>query len=532
MIGPERIVRNFFKFEKSITNYVKNRVDNYYNSRCYFTLKNRVKRLDNSVDLRNTGKGQNYWNSKIAIPYGHESFLMTRATLNQSFKADPLISLQPLGDTPWQNAINAQEMAAQNFKSTRFKDRTFKQIVKTTSRFGSCPVVHHFEHRPEIFTQTVEGEFGIERQRVRRLKQNVKNQAIHPLNYFQNPDIADPEESDFRGWIDRWNDSRLFGLVESMPELYIKKNLKKVLLDAKKSEGKSEHFFEDAEKDYHGMYSDIVRVYTTLNFEGNEEDETIYFLEMVGDVIIRIQENPNDFNLVPISIYSLDQRTEYWWANTPVEKTIPMENYANILMSMTADNLFRATQNFLFYPSGKIDVAAINDRHKNGGWIPVEPQVFKDFGIPVKNWQRPEISTGPVQYMMGEMKEALQRTQAKPDTQRKGVQGGPTNNTATAFEGQQAIAGTLAFDYISEFAIGLRDTGRANVIMLQQRLNDKIQLRPNPKEAARIIHKREILGDFEFQVESALNQNTQAELLKTQNAITWLMNLAAGGRQE
>jgi len=358
MIGPERIIRSFFKFEKSITSYVKNRVDNYYSSRCYFTLKNRVKRLDNSVDLRNTGKGQNYWNSKISIPYGHESYLMTRATLNQSFKTDPLISLSPINETPWENAINAQEMGAQNFKSTRFRDKTLRPVIKYASKFGSCPVVHHFEHRPEIFTQTVEGEFGIERQKVRRLRQNVSNQAIHPLNYFQNPDISDPEESDFQGWIDRWNDSRLFGLVESMPELYIKKNLKKVLLDAKKTDGKSEHFFEDAQKDYHGMYSDIVRVYTTLNFEGNEEDETIYFIEMVGDVIIRIQENPNDFNLIPISIYSLDQRTEYWWANTPVEKTIPMENYANILMSMTADNMFRATQNFLFYPGGKIDIAA------------------------------------------------------------------------------------------------------------------------------------------------------------------------------
>ena len=531
MIGFEKIISDFPRFEKTIYNYVKDRIDAYYDHRCYTVLKNRCKRLDNSIDLR-IGSDKNQWNSKIAIPYGHESYLMTRATITQSFNADPLISLEPIGETDWVNAQNAQDLVNQNLKSTRFRDTAFKLIIKRAARYGSCPVISSFEHRPATFKKTVNGQFGYEQQMVTETRQNVINRAIHPLNYFQNPDVADYEDVDYQGWIDRITVAKLMGTAKTMPDLYIKKNLEVVIKEAIDSVKQSEHYHNEDGKerdDFNAHYVDVTKLYTMLNFEGNEEDETLYYIEVVGDKIIRIQDNPNDYNITGISIFNLDKRSEYWWGNTPIEKTFPMENYANILLSMTADNIFKSTQNLIFYPKGMVDIASINDRHKNGGFIPIDPEVLNNYKNPFMPWQRQEISTNAVSYMMGEMKEALQRTQTKPDTQRIGVSGGPKNDTATAYQGMQADAGMLQYDYLSEFATGVKSVGRNTLIMMQQRSNDRLRLRPNPKEPARIIEKHQILGDFAYQAESALSKNTQFELMKYQNALTWVMNMVGTG---
>jgi hypothetical protein len=93
----------------------------------------------------------------------------------------------------------------------------------------------------------------------------------------------------------------------------------------------------------------------------------------------------------------------------------------------------------------------------------------------------------------------------------------------------QAEADALQYDYLSEFAVGIKDMCRADVIMFQQRSNDWFQIRPNPKEPARVLHKNNILGDYAFQVESSMTKNTQTELMKYQNALTWIMNMQGTG---
>jgi hypothetical protein len=374
MIGPEKLIANFERYEKTIYDYCRKRIDGYFDSTCYSILKNRMSRLDGSIDMK-SAKQKNQWNSKIQIPYGHEAYIMTRATLKRAFAAEPLASLQPIDNTDWENATNMQDVLNQNLKSTRFRDLAFQEIQKTAARYGSCPVLSYFEHRPQSFKRTVQGQFGLEQKIVSQVKQNVWNRAINPLNYFQNQAIAQPEESDFQGWVARWNVSKLIGLAESMPDNYIKANLSRAIAEAKAASQTNEHYHTAQQKDYHGFYTDIEHLYIKLNFEGNEEDETLYYIEIAGDHIIRIQDNPNDYGITGISIFNIDKRHEYWWANTPVEKTLSAENYANIMLSMTADNMFNAAQNIVFYPKGKVDVAAINDRHKNGGFIPMDAEV-------------------------------------------------------------------------------------------------------------------------------------------------------------
>ena len=532
MIGSGKLLNKFETYENKIYNYCRDRIDATFDHKCYTILKNRIRRLDNSIDMKSESK-KNTWNSKLAIPYGHESYLMTRATLRQNFNADPLLSLEPSGDTTWENSRDAQEVLNQNLKSIRFRDLAFTKIIKSTSRWGSCPFISEFQHKPLTYKKTVNGQFGYEQQMFSEQKQNVINIPIHPLNYIQNPDIADPESSDYRGYIDRWTIAKLMSIAKSMPDLYVKKNINKVIKEAIKSSKENSNYYSPESKkdsiDFQAHYVDVTMLYTMLNIEGNEEDETIYYVEIIGDTIIRIQDNPNDYNMVPLGVFGLDKRSEYWWANTPIEKTFPMENYANMLLGMTADNIFRASQNYLFYPRGAVDASAINDRHKNGGFIPIDPEVMQSYKTPFQPWQRQELSTNAVQYMMGEVKEALQRTQSKPDTQRAGVSGGPRNDTATAYQGMQADSSMLQYDYLAEFSAGLKEMGRINTIMLQQNLNDMFQVRPNPKEPARILQKENILGEFAYQAETSLTKNTQVELMKYQNALSWMMNMLGTG---
>jgi hypothetical protein len=530
-IGPEKLIKSFRKHEKVILDYCRTRIDDYHGSKCYSILKNRCKRLDNSIDLK-SGKEKNQWNSRIQIPYGHESYVMTAATLTRNFNPDPLISVEPMGDTPYENAQDATETLSQNQRSTHFRDRAFRDLKKMVTRYGSAPVVSYFEHRPQKTKRTAWGPMGFEQFPTVVQRQNVYHDVLHPLNYFQDHDYADPEASDFQGWLQRWYVSKLMGLVKGNEDVYIKSNLKAALAQIK--DGILEHpkYHTVNPQDFHHFMVDVEHIFTKLNFEGNEDDDTTYYLEIVGDKIIRFQDNPHDFDIKPVEIVGLDRRLEYWWSNTPVEKTFSIENYANITMNMLADSIWRANQSWKIYPQGKIDPATLNDRHKNGGWVGIDPAIFREFKVPFHHVQHQELSPQAIQYMMGEAKEALQRTQSKPDVQREGVQGGPQNNTATAYQGMQAEADMLQYDYLSEFASGLKGIGRHTIIMLQQRLNDWFSIRPNPKEAARELHKSNILGEFAYQVKTSLTKNTVTELMKYQNALTWVINMQGTGHPD
>jgi hypothetical protein len=529
------LVKNFQKYQKKIFSYSKSRLDNYYSSPCFEKLVKRMQKLDNSIDFK-TNKSrdsiQNDWLSKIVIPYGHEAYLINRAVLNKNFINDPLITFEAINDTDYQNAVNAQDTVNQNFKSTQFRDKVARQVHKHAGRYGSAVVVSFFHGSTKTVKRTRETSLGMGQVQEEQKKQNVINVVVDLRNYFQNPDVADPEESDFQGFIQRWHLSKLINTAKESPELYIIENLKKAIKEAKESATKNPHYAASKQMDWHRFGVDVEHWYGKINIEGNEDDETIYYMETVGDNIIRFQDNPFDEEIRPITIFGMDKRLEYWWANTPVEKVIPAENFAHLTLSMTADSTWKSIQNYILYPEGGIDIAAINDRNKNGGFIPVDPEIMKDYKNPFIPWQRQEISTGAVQYMMAEAKETMQRVSTKADLGRQGLSGGLKNDTAYAANLIENQADALQMDYLSEMSAGYKNIGKVNYIMLAQFLDDEFMLKGNPKMGAQIMNKRNILGDFNFSVESSLTKNTQTELMKHQNAITWIMNLINTGNPQ
>jgi hypothetical protein len=527
------LVNDLSKYQKKIYSYVRNRIDNYYSSPCYTKLVRRMQKLDTSIDLlankRSQDSLQNDWLSKIVIPYGHEAYLINRAILNKNFSADPIISFEPINDTTWENAQNAQNTLNQNFKSTQFRDKVSRQIHKHAVRYGCAVVVSFFNNSTKTVKRTTETQLGIGQVQEEQKRQNAVNVVIDNRNYFQNPDIADPDESDFQGFVQRWHLSRLINTAKEMPDLYVKENIKKAITEAKDNAQKSPHYHASKNMDWHRFGVDVEHWYGKLNIEGNEDDETTYYLEIVGDNIIRFQDNPFDYDIKPITIFTMDKRLDFWWSNTPVEKVIPAENFAHITLAMTADSTWKALQSYILYPEGGIDIAAINDRNKNSGFIPVDPEILKEYKNPFYPWQRQEISTGAVQYMMAEAKETMQRVSNKVDLGRQGTSGGLQNDTAYAANMIGSQADSLAMDFLSEMSGGYKQVGRVNHIMLTQFLDDQFVVRSNPKVGATVMHKRNILGDFNFNVESSLTKNTQSELMKHQNAITWIMNLVNTG---
>ena len=530
------ILKDFGRHQKKVYDYCRQRIDGYYSSQCYKILRRRMNVLDRSIDLK-TNKSEstamaNEWMSKTVATYGHEVYLMTRSVLNKNFSAEPLISFEPNhGMTTWEQAANAQETLAQNFKSTMFRAKVMRMKHKSLARYGSAVTVSFFNDSRQTVKRTQETMMGIGQVASEVKRQNVLNVCVDIANYFQNPEVADSDESDFQGFIQRWHLSRLINTAKAMPDLYIKENLKKAIEEAKENASTNYNYRGTSISDWNKFGVDIEHWYGKLNIAGNEDDETIYYLEIVGDNIIRIQDNPFDWNIKPITITTMDKRQEYWWGNTPVEKIIPAENFAQITMAMTADATWKALQSFLFYPEGGLDVSAINDRAKNGGFIPVDPEILENYKTPIFPWQRQEISTAAIQYMMAEAKETMQRVNPKTDLGRKGLPGGIQNDTAYAANLMENQASDMQMDYLGEVADGYKQIGRINHIMLVQFADDEFEIRSG-KEGVKKLHKRDIMGDFMFTAKSSLTKNTQMELAKHENAVTWLMNLVNTGNPQ
>ena len=107
---------NIKKQEPQATAFATGAIDHYFKHPCFKTLKNKKGKLDDSIDMRFNSTNnvnnrvQNAWRSNIAIPMVREAFLTRRAVLSTAFSQPDLITLQADGVTPFENAINMQDV--------------------------------------------------------------------------------------------------------------------------------------------------------------------------------------------------------------------------------------------------------------------------------------------------------------------------------------------------------------------------------------------------------------------------------------
>jgi hypothetical protein len=527
------------ELEQKVAAYLLERRDTYYTSSCFNKLKGRYNRLSASIDMNygktgDRGKSGNSFTSKLVFPMVREMYLMWRAMLKRNFRQNPLITLEPMDSTPLQTAVNMQDVLTLNLKSTQFRESRsgWDAICDDGARFGAAVCLSQFEHRTPQVLKTSNTPFGPQQIPVTKNRKNVFNYRIHLLNYGQDPMVSDPANSSWKSIVENVPISKLISEAKANPENYLMSNLQSILKDAKAQAYKDQYMHREGDdkslNDYAKTGLDRVKFWAKIHLNGNEDDDGKFYVEMIGDKMIRIQRNWIDEDEDQISVFTLRNRSEYWWGNAPCEDIVPHENFVHLMMNMKAEQALKLIERYIFYARGSIDPTDIDNRHVSGGFIPVDLKNFQMQNM-LYEYQGKDSSTSDIDYMMREIKESAQKMSPKPDFLRSGNKGGLANNTATAAGILNEMGDLLESDCMEVFATGLQRMGRLNVLQLQQFLANQIQIRPNPKLDPVMLWKSEILGDFWYHIVSSLHKNTVQEAIRLQNAITQMQNFKGTG---
>ncbi len=525
--------------ERLVTDYCVSRMATYFNSQCYKLFKNNYNVLRDMIDMKtaarnSTTKKGNQWLSNISMPMVREAYLARRAAAKSACRMDPLITVEPSLGTPVENARNMQDVLTSNFYASRFKENALWPAINWASRCGSAVMSHTFhvdllKKKKTVFNGMMYGQTEVQ-----SLRRMVKSSVEHSLNYFQNPSVPEPYESDYQGFLRRLRLSEQIADYEQNGDAYVKENMLEFVKAAVKGTVGSQ-FLRAANKDAKGdiqqVASDIAYWYGTLNVKDNEEDSREYCLLISGDSkILKIEENPYDENIRPISIFGFDKRLDNWWSNTDVQNQVPFENMANIFLRMTADEGLKALQRIIFLDKRSgLDVATFNEQRVNGGVVEFQGKDNLSASGIFHEFQGRDTSLGATQAILGEMKEAGQRVRSKVDMSRKENQGGLKNSTATAATILNDEGNEQEFDYLENFFAGVSDTGYKHTCLLQQFLGEEINVRENPRSPMKTIEKKDILGEFDYRYSTSLTKNKQFQITNLMNVLTFLQNMKGTG---
>jgi len=123
------LVKEIYKgnsaIEKAVSTYLMDKVEMYESSDCKKKLKARYNKLTASTNMNYGSNSRNnttnQFVNKLAFPVVMEMYRMWRAMIKRNFRGEPLITLQPVDETPIENAIKAQNALTLNLKATGFR---------------------------------------------------------------------------------------------------------------------------------------------------------------------------------------------------------------------------------------------------------------------------------------------------------------------------------------------------------------------------------------------------------------------------
>lgn len=531
----------FASREKDICGYMDDRVDNYFQSPASSTLKNRKNRLTNSIDMKfhneksGGGRLKNAWRSKIAVPLVRDAFVTKRAAVNSAFAADPIWTISPDSSTIYESAENMQSLMTCNARNTNYREKCLRSIIDTCCRWGAAATFSYFRTSASqayrTIPQMVGGKHtgGYDRAYLPRKKAGVYSVSMNIDNYFQDPTVPDPEESSYQGYIEDVRLSDLIADYQSNKDAFVTKNFRKMVEEAKKDAFKDDHYSAPGEKrtDLNWFSVPVRHWWGKLNIKGNEDDYRNYYIQKVGQYIIRIQENPIDNDVVPIDIFTFDKRPEHWWGNVSTETQLPAETYMHFALNMAADSGLQALRKFVFYDKGMdIDMAELNRAAKSGGFVGMEPKNGMDMKKAFNQFQFTDVSTSNLDFILREVKEGAQRGVESVDYSRAPNQGGLQNKTAYASSMLEQKGDQKEAYFLTMFAYGLSGNGRTISTLLQQRAPNKFQIRPDPRNKPKALMKYEILGDYSYQVNTSLTRTKQQQVTNLLNVLTAIQNFS------
>ena len=517
------------KYLKTITTACLDRYNTYFEDDvAYKGLKNRCGVIDDAIDLR--FRENEAFISEIAPPVVRKDYYETNAFLQKYFENDPVVHLENLGSTPKMNADNLQVLLNLNFKNTRYREECLLWQFDNLARYGSAVCFSQFDANYRgVGLQTSynagAGPTPYPRTPVTG-KSAVVNYSIHPLNYFCDPRANSMTRKFYEGFIDQWYVADLFGYVNN--PMYIQETLLQAIEACKK--GHSEAFWYggvgNETKDHTRASANVIRMYTMLNFDGNETDRTVYYCELVANKLIRCHPNDTDFGVVPLQTGVYIPRPDVWWGNSSVDMKIPFQNLKNWLINAKVEDVMKASDRIILTRRGSgLDVADINNRHQFGGIVFYEGNESpQNLMYPVQFQSK---NAQDFDWLNREINQMIQETSPVVNMQNKYNQGGMNNSTLGAAQ-MQASLGEVLYGYVMK-NVGylLERTTEVNAVLMLQNMGDSILLKKSPNAEPIDIAKHELLGEFCYKAKSTFFLNDKTERVDKANVINQILNWKA-----
>lgn len=533
---PLGIMENFPKYEKTISKYVRERVLNtYFPSRCFTSLKTRVNKMQACWDLipgtGGSSQGQRFL-SETYYPLVKEQIKMNRAIASNAFRFEPMYMFSASGNTPMENAINMTELVESNNKHREvlFRQKVLLPSINYTARFGSSVVYTEYQESGKNgYKTSVDPLIGVQRQYGQLEKSQLAiPHIIDPRHYFQNPNVVDPNDSDFNGFIKRIPLSKLISYVKNNPELFIKENIKKVFDKLKKGSVKENEYVDPQGRitanDFNKIITqDLIIGQFQLLFDGNEDDDMRYTIWIIGEDIIRFQDNPYDENMNQFDVITMEPRLDTWHGNTPAEDSVGNENAINLINGVGLENLLASLNRYIFYNKNAFQDNFGSKPLNFLNPVNVSPNIA--LNSLMYTYQVPDISGNLNEMMYSRILQNNQRTAASADLVNKANAGGMSNQTATAANMAQNQGDIKNADNIEVMSYRYASVGeKISFILKQFMANDgPVSTKPKVNQPAKTLQKTDILGNF--YVETNVQKTYYGEMTRYQNVITWLANL-------
>jgi hypothetical protein len=536
------LVKEFVKYEKKLSNYIDDRISYFKDSECCKQLDKRIKILNASWDMRSgdldsLGK----FNFKAQISYGlvKQEQLAKRAVFSNNFRNEPLFTPKAIGNTPDENAINMRDLIMANNQQTHFRHKVLMPGNGGVAKIGVQVVFTEYCNDKTMGWRTVaDPVLGSKRTYgpVKDTHNAVSYLIPDPRNYIQDPCVAESNDSTYRGHFERWSLASLVSRIRQNPDLYIRENVEQVIRKYVKDGYKSEFYVGDSStgNDYgKTIINDVFRGQFQFHIDGNEDDSTYYYIEKIGDIIIRFQDNPYDMNMNHYTVLTCERRDEFFWGNCSGEYKLTNENNLNLLLSLDLDNAVESMRRYVLLNKGAIDRNSFQ-RASHDGIIEFDNVPNE---IPIQNlfytYQVPDSSGATVGNTYARMMQNSQEFSSTPDINRPQAMGGPTNKTLGAAQLATETGNIKDADILERLSFCWASVGDKISIIMQQFLGNfgPILVRPGMAESMRMITKEQLTGNYCFEMDTALQQNYMGEILRYQNIVTWLQNLINGGAQ-
>ena len=506
----------------AITQMVKNRKEQWFQSPQYKGLQNNCKQMDQYID--NNSPATTTFMSDIVPLTIRRAYIEFSALFHKFLETDPLFSVRRNSKISEEQEHNIIAALVDNLEKTYFRERCLLWNIDHIVRYGTA-ITYSFavDDYNANSLLTVKGEDGYASGDYVQQKQEgdkaVVSIPIHPLNVIMDSRANYMVQPDYMGFIGDISVASIATLLNNPS--YIKENLKKVL-ELCKQGFPDEHWWggpSHEKKDFSRGHSNISYLWTRLPIEGNEDDPQFYATETIGEDLVRINENTLDDNTIPIAIMRILPRQYTWYGNSPLVDKICIQNLQYWLINTRIESTMRQMDRIIFYRDGGLDVEAINSRHQTNGLVP-----FRGTQKLEELLYAPNIAPqgmNEAQELTELMRREDQDSSAMPNFNPQ-AEGGPTNKTLGGAQMMASIGELKMTFFTNGMCIGFKDIAKQQVVLLRNIVGDTIETTQGKQ-----IPKSHLLGPVMFAVKISNVFNYIREAIDSQNRLTQLINFRA-----